>query len=62
MLFKDFSLGVVPNDLVVDEAGEIKHLRAELRHGGGVWEDDGRQGREEMLLVVDCTFKIRSPY
>ena len=45
MLGEDLALGVVADDLDVDEAADVEDLGAEHRHNGGdrggLWWDDG---------------------
>lgn len=54
ILLKHLSLGVVADDLVVDEAGEVQHLGTELRHDGGVYEGQRRErSRKEMPSSIE---------
>lgn len=54
MLGEDLALGVVADDLDVDEAAEVELLGAEHGHdcGGGGGEDDGEGGGVVGVVVV----------
>ncbi|KFZ01188.1 hypothetical protein V501_10163 [Pseudogymnoascus sp. VKM F-4519 (FW-2642)] len=61
VLGEDLALGVVADDLDVDEAAEVELLGAEHGHdgGGGGDEDDGEGGGVVVVVVVEV--KVGAP-
>jgi hypothetical protein len=54
VLSKDLSLGVITDDLDVDEASNIELLGPEHRHPGDMVEE----AIGEVEMIVDCCFDV----